>query len=66
MGDASPLTYTLSGLRGALLGGAGVGELAGTIGLLVGIGAILITAGFAAFGRAEARAKRLGLLKRSG
>lgn len=66
VGNASPLTYTLSGLRGALLNGTGIGELAGTIGLLLGIGAVLITAGFAGFGRAEARAKRLGLLKRSG
>ena len=66
VGNASPLTYTLSGLRSALLNGAGIGALLGTIGLLLGIGAVLITAGFAAFGRAEARAKRLGLLKRSG
>ena len=66
VGDASPLTYTLSGLRAALLNGAGVGELAGTIALLLGIGVVLITAGFAAFGLAESRAKRLGLLKRSG
>src|SRR5215469_14288993 len=57
-GDASPLTYTLSGMRAALLNGAGIGDLAGTIGLLLGIGAVLITVGFAAFGRAEARAKR--------
>ena len=66
VGNGSPLTYTLSGLRAALLNGAGVGDLAGTIALLLGIGMVLITAGFAAFGRAEARAKRLGLLKRSG
>ena len=66
VGQASPLTYTLSGMRAALLTGAGAGDLAGTIGLLVGIGAVLITAGFIAFGRAENRAKRLGLLKRSG
>ena len=66
VGNASPLTYTLSGLRAALLSGAGVGDLAGTIGLLLAIGVVLITAGFAAFGRAESRAKRLGLLKRSG
>ena len=66
VGNASPLTYTLSGLRAALLSGSGVGDLLGTIGLLVGIGVVLITAGFAEFGRAEAWAERLGLLKRGG
>ena len=66
VGQASPLTYTLSGMRASLLDGAGVGALAGTVGLLLGIGAVLIVTGFLAFGRAEARAKRLGLLKRTG
>jgi ABC-2 type transport system permease protein len=37
-----------------------------TIALLVGMGAVLIPAGLWIFGLAEQRAKRLGLLKRSG
>ena len=66
VGDASPLTYTLSGIRSALLEHAGAGALAGTIGLLVAMGGVLVLGGFVAFARAERRAKRLGLLKRSG
>ena len=66
MGDASPLTYTLTGIRSALLDHAGAGALAGTIGLLLAMGAVLIPAGIVAFARAERRAKRLGLLKRNG
>lgn len=66
IGDASPLTYTLSGIRDALLNHAGIGALAGTLLLLLGMGAVLVVAGFAVFSRAERRAKRLGLLKRSG
>lgn len=66
IGQASPLTYTLSGIRSALLDHAGIAGVAGTIGLLLAMGAVLIAAGLFAFARAEQRAKRLGLLKRSG
>lgn len=66
VGEASPLTYTLTGIRSALLDHAGVGELLGTIGLLLAMGAVLIPGGVLVFARAERRAKRLGLLKRSG
>jgi ABC-2 type transport system permease protein len=66
MGDASPLTYTLTGIRSALLDHAGAGALLGTILLLLAMGAALIPCGILVFGWAERRAKRLGLLKRSG
>ena len=66
MGQASPLTYTLSGIRSALLEHAGIGSLLGTILVLLVMGAVLIPAGVWVFARAERRAKRLGLLKRNG
>jgi ABC-2 type transport system permease protein len=66
VGQASPLTYTLTGIRSALLDHAGVGDLLGTIALLLAMGAVLIPGGVLFFARAERRAKRLGLLKRSG
>jgi len=66
VGQASPLTYTLTGIRSALLDHAGVGALIGTIGLLLAMGAVLIPGGVLVFAKAERRAKRLGLLKRSG
>jgi ABC-2 type transport system permease protein len=66
VGEASPLTYTLTGIRAALLDHAGIGDLLGTIGLLLAMGAVLIPAGVLVFAKAERRAKRLGLLKRSG
>src|SRR5579862_3195614 len=66
MGQASPLTYTLSGIRSALLSDAGIGSLVGTIVVLLVMGAVMIPAGVWVFSRAERRAKRLGLLKRNG
>jgi ABC-2 type transport system permease protein len=66
MGDASPLTYTLTGIRSALLDHAGAGALLGTILLLLGMGGVLIPCGIWVFSKAERRAKRLGLLKRNG
>ena len=66
MGDASPLTYTLTGMRAALLDHAGAGALLGTILLLLAMGAVLIPSGILVFAKAERRAKRLGLLKRNG
>ncbi len=65
-GLLSPLTYTLSGVRGALLQGQHLPDLLPTIGLLLAMGVCLIPVGLWMFARAEARAKRLGLLKRSG
>ena len=65
-GQASPLTYALSGMRHTLLDGAGVGDQLGTIAILLAMGLILIPASLWVFNWAEIRAKRLGLLKRSG
>jgi ABC-2 type transport system permease protein len=66
LGFVSPLTYTLTGMREALLQNRGIVDTLPTIALLVGMGAVLIPAGLWIFGLAEQRAKRLGLLKRSG
>ncbi|HEY1455694.1 MAG TPA: ABC transporter permease [Candidatus Dormibacteraeota bacterium] len=65
-GVLSPLTYALAGMRSSLLQGAGVGDEWPVIAVLLGMGAVLIPAGILVFGWAERRAKRLGLLKRSG
>ena len=65
-GMVSPLTYSLEGMRRSLLDGAGVGALAPTMAILVGMGAVLIPVSVVVFTWAENRAKRLGLLKRSG
>ena len=65
-GMVSPLTYSLEGMRRSLLDGAGVRELLPTLGVLLGMGAVLIPLSVVVFAWAENRAKRLGLLKRSG
>ncbi|MHB8507347.1 MAG: ABC transporter permease [Candidatus Dormibacteria bacterium] len=65
-GQVSPLTYTLDGIRQAMLQGRHLDALLPTIGLLALMGVLLIPAGLWTFARAERRAKRLGLLKRNG
>ena len=65
-GIVSPLTYSLAGMRRSLLDGAGVGDQLPTVAILVGMGAVLIPVSVVVFTWAENRAKRLGLLKRSG
>ena len=65
-GAFSPLTYALAGMRRSLLDGVGVADQLPTIALLVAMGGVLIPLGFGVFTWAERRAKRLGLLKRSG
>jgi ABC-2 type transport system permease protein len=65
-GYLSPLTYTLSGIRDALLQGRHLPDLLPVIGLLLAMGVVLIPGGLAVFAWAERRAKHLGLLKRSG
>jgi len=65
-GAISPLTYALAGIRHSLLDGAGVTSELGTIATLLGMGVVLIPASILVFSWAENRAKRLGLLKRSG
>jgi ABC-2 type transport system permease protein len=65
-GAVSPLTYALAGIRHSLLDGAGITAELGTIAILLGMGVVLIPASVLVFSWAENRAKRLGLLKRSG
>jgi len=65
-GAASPLTYALAGIRDSLLDGASIRQELPTIGILLVMGAVMIPAAVLVFGWAENRAKRLGLLKRSG
>ena len=65
-GAVSPLTYALAGIRHSLLDGAGITSELGTIATLLGMGVVLIPASILVFSWAENRAKRLGLLKRSG
>jgi len=66
LGEVSPLTYTLQGVRACLLQGRHVADELPIIALLIAMGAVLIPAGLGTFALAERRAKRLGLLKRSG
>jgi ABC-2 type transport system permease protein len=63
---ASPMTYTLDGIRAALIEGRGLGAVASDLVALVVMGVVLVPLGLTLFGWAERRAKRLGLLKRSG
>ncbi|HKW08236.1 MAG TPA: ABC transporter permease [Candidatus Dormibacteraeota bacterium] len=65
-GMISPLTYALAGMRRSLLAGAGVTDQLPTVAILLGMGAALIPISVVVFNWAENRAKRLGLLKRSG
>jgi ABC-2 type transport system permease protein len=62
----SPATYTLRGIRSAILDGAGVAALWADIWPLVVIGFVAVPLGFATFQRGEIYAKRHGKLKRSG
>ena len=60
------MTYTLDGIRGALIEGRGLAAVAPDLLALVLMGVVLLPLGLLTFGWAERRAKRLGLLKRSG
>jgi len=62
----SPMTYTLQGMRAALLEGAGLGRLWGDILPLAVTAVVLIPLGLKVFAIAEAYCKRHGKLKRSG
>jgi ABC-2 type transport system permease protein len=65
-GYASPLTYALDGIRRSLLDGATMLDVLPAITVLIAMGLVMIPAAIWVFGWAEKRAKRLGLLKRSG
>ena len=62
----SPVTYALEGSRAALLEGAGVGQLWGSIWPLIIMGAVFVPLGLLIFRAGERYAKRTGKLKRSG
>jgi ABC-2 type transport system permease protein len=66
VGEASPLTYALEGIRGSVIQGRSVMQMLPTIGLLLAMGVVMVPAALMIFAGAERRAKRLGLLKRSG
>jgi len=53
-------------MRAALIGGRGLTAVASDLLPLLLMGLVLVPLGLAVFGWAERRAKRLGLLKRSG
>jgi ABC-2 type transport system permease protein len=65
-GYGSPLTYALEGIRQSLLDGASLSTELPNILMLIGMGVVMIPAAIWVFSWAERRAKRLGLLKRSG
>jgi ABC-2 type transport system permease protein len=62
----SPATYILVGIRGAMIDGEGVIDLAGTLGALALFGVVLVPVSVVAFSWAESYAKRTGKLKRQG
>jgi ABC-2 type transport system permease protein len=62
----SPATYTLEGIRAALIKGAGLTELAPQLMILALMGVLFIPLGLYLFGVAEIYCKRTGRLKRSG
>ncbi|HEX4213222.1 MAG TPA: ABC transporter permease [Candidatus Dormibacteraeota bacterium] len=66
LGRIMPLTYTLDGTRAAIVYGAPLGRVLPDVAVLIVMGVLLVPIGLWIFGRAEHRAKRLGLLKRSG
>ncbi len=62
----SPATYTLRGIRSAILNGAGVGDVWGDIWPLIVIGIVAVPLGLWIFKQGEVYAKKHGKLKRSG
>lgn len=63
-GAAMPPTYIVSDMRHVLLGGRGLGDIAGDLVLLVGFGVVLCAAGMLVFRWTERSAKRTGMLSR--
>ena len=62
----SPATYMLEGIRGSMIEGQGLLEVADTLGILALFGVIMVPMSLWAFNWAEAYAKRTGKLKRMG
>lgn len=65
-GWISPATYILDAIRGAIIDGESVADVAPQLLALAGFGVVLIPGGMVAFGMAERWAKRTGRLKRQG
>ncbi len=63
---ASPATYLLDGIRGAIIDGQSVGALADTLAILAIFGVLLVPFSVFVFAVAERWAKRTGKLKRQG
>jgi ABC-2 type transport system permease protein len=59
---ALPPTYLIADLRSVLLAGAGIGQLAGDLLVLAGMGIVLALAATFAFRRTEMYARRGGRL----
>ena len=62
----SPATYILNGIRGAMIEGESIVDLAGTLAILAFFGVIMVPMSLWAFNWAERYAKRTGKLKRMG
>ena len=62
----SPATYLLEGIRGAIIDGESVSELADTLAILALFGVVLVPLSVFVFAVAERWAKRTGKLKRQG
>ena len=62
----SPATYMLEGIRGSMIEGQGLLEVADTLGILALFGVIMVPMSLWAFNWAESYAKRTGKLKRMG
>ena len=63
---ASPATYMLDGIRGAMLDGQGIEEMGRILAILLAFGVALVPLSVAAFSLAEKWAKMTGRLKRQG
>ena len=66
VGDVSPATYLLQGVRSAIIDGASIGDVGGDLVALVVFAVVLLPASIATFKAAERWAKRTGRLKRQG
>ena len=64
--QASPATYLLDGVRGAIIDGKGLAEIQGELMALALFGLVLVPGGIAVFAVAERWAKKTGRLKRQG
>ena len=66
VGDVSPATYLLQGVRSAIIDGASIGDVGNDLAALAGVAVVLLPVSIATFKAAERWAKRTGRLKRQG